>query len=231
MNILYISMNRREKMLGWPWLICCALVMPALFYLWSSPLSFCLEAAIGCTGAVLIFHSFLRASVRVPHTTPAQILLKALLGLIISFVTTIVMNDLFFFYMPQFFSYTDYGPMYYNVNEAAFVAIARECFPLTALAFVVLMPVTEELLFRGLLFGSLFRWNRMLAYVVSVSVFAFLPTIGLIGHYPAMYIVLNFLQYVPLGLILGWVYTSTETIITPIVLRMVLHALAICVMR
>ena len=231
MNTLYISMNQREKLLGWPWLICCAFVMPPLFNLWPGALSFCLEAAIGFAGVMLIFHRFFLASMHVPHTTFTQILLKASLGLVISFVANIAMNDLFFFYLPKYFSYTDYGPMYFNVNEAAFTELVQHDLLLTAPAFVILIPAAEEILFRGLLFGSLFRRNRLLAYVISTGLFAFLPALGLIGHYPADYIVLNVLQYVPLGLILGWVYTCTETIITPIVLRMLLHTLAICSMR
>ena len=231
MNILYVSMNRQEKCLGWLCLIGYTLVLPLLFGLWNSALSVFLEATVSCTAVVLIFRSFLRNSLQVPLTTPAQIILKAALGLIASYVATLCMNDLFFFYLPDFFIYTDFGPMYYNTNEAAFAALVQENFLLTGLAFVVLMPIVEEILFRGLLFGSIFCRSRILAYVVSVGVFAFLPAAGLIGHYPALYIVLIILQYVPLGLILGWVYTSTETILTPILLRMVLHAFAICSMR
>lgn len=223
MNLLYVSMTRREKQLGFPWLVICALVLPALLSLWAAPLAF--------AGTLVIFRSFLRESLQVPLTTPFQIALKVVLGLIVSYVVTIFMNDLFFFYLPDFFEYTDFGPMYYNVNEAAFAEVVRENFLLTAIIFVVLMPVTEEVLFRGLLFGSLFRYNRILSYTVSVAVFAVLPVLPLMGQYPDFYLILNFLQYVPLGLVLGWVYTSTETILTPIILRMVIHAIAICSMR
>lgn len=231
MKILYVSMTRQEKRLGWLCLPCCAVLLPLLFGLWDAPLSFFLEKALGCAAVLLIFRQFLKASFQVPLITPARIGLKALLGLIVSFVATICMNDLFYFYMPDFFVYTDFGPMFYNVNEAAFAALVQQNLILTAVAFVVLMPVTEEVLFRGLLLGSILPRSKILAYVISVGIFTFLPMAGLIGHYPAAYLVLNFLQYVPLGLVLGWVYTSTETIITPILLRMALHALAICAMR
>lgn len=231
MSILYVTMTRREKRLGWLCLPCCVIVLPLVFGLWASPLAFFLEKAIGCAAVAVVFRRFLRESFHVPLITPFKIGLKAVLGLIVSYVVTIFMNDLFFFYLPDFFAYTDFGPMYYNVNEAAFAELVRRNFLLTAVAFVVLTPIAEEVLFRGLLFGQLCPRSKLLAYILSVGLFAFLPVMGLMGQYPASYLVLNFLQYVPLGLALGWVYTSTETIITPIALRMVLHALAICAMR
>lgn len=231
MRTLYVTMTHQEKRLGWLCLPCCAITLPLIFGLWDAPLSFFLEKAICCAAVVLLFRQFLRESFQVPLTTPFRIGLKAVLGLIVSYVVTIFMNDLFFFYLPDYFVYTGFGPMYHNVNEAAFAALAQRNFLLTAAGFVVLMPIAEEVLFRGLLFGSLCPRSKMLAYILSVGLFAFLPVAGLIGDYPAAYLVLNFLQYVPLGLVLGWVYTSTETIITPIVLRMVLHAFAICTMR
>lgn len=231
MNILFVSLNRQEKRLGWPCFVLCTCLLPLVFGLWDSALSVFLEAAISCTAVVLIFRSFLEQSLHVPLTTPGQILLKVVLGLVISFTVTLFMNDITYFYLPQYFTYTDYGPMYYNVNEAAMAACAGENFLLTAFAMVVLIPVAEEVLFRGLLFGSILPKCRALAFLVSVGVFAFLPTLGLIGQYPTVYIVINFWQYVPLGFVLGWVYTSTETILTPILLRMALHALSICSMR
>lgn len=231
MNLLYVSLDPREKRLGWIWFGCYLTIIPLLFGLWNGPLSLFVKTAVNGTAVVLIFRSFLRQSLGVPLTTPAHILLKALLGLILSYVVTIVMNDLFYFYFSGFFAYTDFGPMYYNVNEAAFAALVQENFWLTAIAFVVLMPVVEEVLFRGLLFGTILRRSRWLAYLVSVAVFAFVPAAGLLGSCPTAYIVMNFLQYVPLGLILDWVYTSTETIVTPIVLRMAIHTIAICSMR
>lgn len=231
MNTLYVTMSAREKRLGWLWFGCFVLILTPLAIVWPGAVAVFAKAALSFAAAVLIFRDFLRDSFRVPLTTTGQILLKALLGLIVSSVATIAMNDLFYFYLPEYFAYTDFGPMYYNVNEAAFAALTAEHFWPMTLAFVVLMPIGEELLFRGLLFGSLYRRSRWLAHLVSVALFAFLPTLGLIGNYPTLYIVMNFLQYVPLGLVLGWMYTSTETIVTPIVLRMVLHAVAICSMR
>ena len=231
MNMLYVTMTRRENRLGWVCLALCGLVLPGIFWLWNSPWAVLAESAIGFAAVVLVFRRFLAESLRVPHTTPMQILGKAALGLVVSYVATICMNDLFYFYLPEYFAWSDFGPMYYNVNEEAFAVLVRENFPATALAFVVLMPITEEVLFRGVLFGSLLRFNRTLAVALSAAVFAFLPVIGLLGHVPAGYLILNFLQYIPLGLVLCWVYASTQTILTPVALRMILHALAIFSMR
>ena len=43
----------------------------------------------------------------------------------------------------------------------------------TVLILVVLTPIVEEVLFRGLMFGSLRKYSRSLGYVVSILVYAF----------------------------------------------------------
>ena len=42
----------------------------------------------------------------------------------------------------------------------------------TVLILVVLTPIVEEVLFRGLMFGSLRKYSRSLGYVVSILVYA-----------------------------------------------------------
>ena len=75
---------------------------------------------------------------------------------------------------------------------------------------VVLMPVVEETLFRGLLFGSSRRYSRVLGYVLSTLVYAvycvwqFVFTYGQVDFRYLLLLV----QYLPMSLALTWCSTT-----------------------
>ena len=102
----------------------------------------------------------------------------------------------------------------------------------TAVLLVVLIPLIEETLFRGLVFGSLRQYSRPLAYVVSVLVYA----LACVWRYaleigdPAY--LLLFIQYLPMSLALAWCYDNggsiwgsvgLHTAINAFVLALALH--------
>ncbi len=93
---------------------------------------------------------------------------------------------------------------------------------------VVLMPLVEEPLFRGLLFGATRRYSRVLGYVLSTLVFLPFTASGSssisYGTVDFRYLLL-FLQYVPMSLALTWCYDNGGSIWSPIALHMVLNAL------
>lgn len=97
----------------------------------------------------------------------------------------------------------------------------------TVLIVVVLMPVIEEVLFRGLLFGILRRYSRTMAWIASVvlfmiySVWTFAVAYGKIG-----YLVLAF-QYMPAALALTWCYDRGGSIWSPAVLHMIFNGIAL----
>ena len=96
----------------------------------------------------------------------------------------------------------------------------------TTVLLVVLMPLIEETLFRGLLFGTLRRESRALAYVATVLVYAlscvwryvFQPT-GVDLRY-----LLLAVEYLPMSLALCWCYDNGGSIWSPIALHAVINA-------
>ena len=97
----------------------------------------------------------------------------------------------------------------------------------TVVILVVLMPLVEEPLFRGLLFGATRRYSRVLGYVLSTLVFALYCVWQFVYSYGTVdfrYLLL-FLQYVPMSLALTWCYDNGGSIWSPIALHMVLNAL------
>ena len=95
----------------------------------------------------------------------------------------------------------------------------------TLLVLVVLMPLVEEPLFRGLLFGTVRGYSRALAYVLSTLVYALYCVwqfvFGYGGVDPRYLLVM--IQYVPMSLALTWCYDRGGSIWNPILLHMVLN--------
>lgn len=229
MHLLYLPMNRREKLAGILWLA--AAVLSSVLPLRSDAHRELLFHAVQVLAAVLIFHRFLGASLSVPLTTPLTIVKFALLGLILAQLANLLTNDLIFYFLPNYFGYSETGPYFLNAQKELLRSYAAENFPLTLVGIVFFVPVWEELLHRGLVFGSLVQKNIALAYIAAVLLYAVIPIIPLFGAYRVDYILLSFLQYIPISLMFCWIYTRTETILTPMLAHMLMNAVSIFTLR
>lgn len=183
------------------------------------------------TAAVLIFRQFLQSSFQVPLTPFATVAKFALLGYGLAFLANLLTNDLIFYFLPRHFYYDETGPHFENVCKVAMEAFARENFPLTALSMILFVPLVEEIIHRGLIFGSLVQKNLPLAYLLSTVLYCLVLTIPLWRQYSVDYLILSFLQYIPINLMLCWIYTRTETLLTPILAHMVMNGVSIFTLR
>lgn len=94
----------------------------------------------------------------------------------------------------------------------------------TIVIVVILMPLIDEVLFRGLVFGSLRRFNRPLAWVCSVLLFMIYSVWTFaVAYGDARYLVLAF-QYLPMALALTWCYDRGGSIWSAVVLHAVIDA-------
>ncbi|MEG0320812.1 MAG: type II CAAX endopeptidase family protein [Oscillospiraceae bacterium] len=109
---------------------------------------------------------------------------------------------------------TDY-PQQYAISPGATVAIV-----------VLLQPLVDEILFRGLLFGSLRKYSRLLAYVVSTLAFALCSVWQFVPLYGFSYLLLGIL-YIPLGLAFTWSYDNGGSVWSPILLHMACSGIAL----
>ena len=169
----------------------------------------------------LIFRRFLLASFRVGFTRFGKVFLAASLALLAYFAASTALDLLYRQIMPEFF----------NVNDADIyqTALARPWS--TIFCTVILVPIAEETLHRGLVFGSLHRKNRTVAYVISSILFCYIHIAGYIGVYEAPVLLLCFLQYLPAGLALAWSYEFSGSILTPILMHTAVNAIAMLSMR
>ena len=121
-------------------------------------------------------------------------------------------------------NYFDAG--FANVNDQAIVSMIETTPRLMAVGLIVMVPLTEECLFRGLIFGQLHPKNHTLAYLISAAAFCAVHVMGYIGEVPPLTLALCALQYVPAGLILAAAYRCCGSIFAPILIHTAANAAA-----
>ena len=97
----------------------------------------------------------------------------------------------------------------------------------TVLILVVLMPLIEEVLFRGLVFGNLKHKSRAVAYAVSCLLFALLHVWQFAVKRQDITYFLLMVQYLVPGLVLAWAYDHTGTLWSSVLLHAAANALSV----
>ena len=222
-------MTKNEVRYGWSFYVLQLLIFPSLLVLGNQllrqPLS---EAALNfalfalnflCT--TVIFHRFLLASGRRALELPFRCLRMAFFGLLLYYGGIILVGTLILTLRPDFA----------NANDANILALTQDNYPLMALGTIVLVPITEETLYRGLIFRGLHQKSRLAAYAVSTLVFAAVHVVGYIGILDWGLLGLSLVQYLPAGLALAWAYEKADTIWAPILMHMTINQISITFMR
>ena len=229
MKKLSVSLTQAETFWGWIWLPVQLVALPVILevgnLLLGQPLSvaelnfifFC----VNFIGVTVIFRKFLIKNGSVALSLPWKCLRYAAIGLILYWLLSYVYSVLLYFIAPDFA----------NVNDNAIGSMAQENYSLMAFGIVLLVPVAEETLYRGLIFGSLYNRNRLVAYGVSIAAFAALHVVGYIGYYPVKQLLLCFFQYIPAGFSLAWAYAKADSIWAPILMHIAINQVGILSMR
>jgi len=226
---LSISMTRREFLWGWGYLLFSMFLFPTLLTVVSSLLAKPLTETLAnilyfiinflCVAA--IFRRFLWSSLKAAANRPWRCLLFAAIGFAVYTLALLLLARIT----------ARIDPNFSNVNDDAILDMAQEHTGLMVFCTVFLVPITEETLYRGLLFQGLQRKNRALAYLVSVSVFAWIHVMGYVGQFDWRTLLLCFVQYLPAGIILALAYEKTDTIITPILIHIAVNQIGMSAMR
>lgn len=218
------QMTRSERRWGWCFFAFQMLLLPSLInYVAlciprpysSAEVNFCYHL-ISFLAVSLIFRRFFSKNLRLSAAHPVKLLLTVALCLGAYYAAQEGMTALIYWLDPGFF----------NVNDNSIIAMRRGNLVLTALATVLLAPVTEESLYRGLLFGSARRHGNGFAYLLSAAVFASVHVVGYLGQYSAARLGLCFLQYLPAGLILAAGFHFSGTLTAPILTHMIINAIS-----
>ena len=121
-------------------------------------------------------------------------------------------------------------PEFSNVNNDSLNTMFREERQLLFLGGVIMAPITEELLFRGLIFRGLYDRSPLAAHVVTMALFSLVHITGYIGHYSPLRLLLCFVQYLPASLCLNLAYRYGGTLLSPILMHLLTNLAAMSVM-
>lgn len=169
------------------------------------------------TAVVLIFRKYLLQTLREARWRIGPILGYALLAVLGTMYLTELVSNLVW----------QLNPDYYNVNDVGIDLMLLENKPMVILMTVILAPITEELLFRGLIFRSLFDRSKVLAYLVSMCLFSFIHLTNYISYLDIQWLGLAFLEYLPAAYCLAFAYHNSGSILSPMLVHALVNMLSI----
>ena len=170
---------------------------------------------------LILFHGFLGKNASQAWKHPAGICQAVILGLAAYYACFYAVEKLVFRLLPEFA----------NQNNDAIAAMLSQNRFLMVLGTVVLVPPFEECIFRGMIFGNLYKRSHWAAYTVSILAFSMIHILGYLGTYSPLEIVIALLQYLPAGLCLAWSYTKAGTVFAPIFIHAAVNYITIQSLR
>ena len=228
MKKLSVITTSKERLWGWIYLALQLLILPSLLYLCNIFFNFLLSDteinflffALNFTCVTVIFHRFILENGKKALSSPLKVITTAISGYVVYTLLSYLLSTLIVSLYPEF----------YNVNDDYISGLVTNDFNLMIVGTVLLVPITEEVLYRGLIFSGLYNRSRALAYIVSILAFAALHVINYIGAYSPLHLLLCFLEYLPAGFCLAWAYAKTDSIWTPILIHTLVNFIALSVM-
>lgn len=226
---LSVTPNRKELTLGTIYMLLELFVLPyilaAINMLLPNPMSagklnvvfFVVNFGI----TTLIFRDFLKNTIRKAQGRTLIILIGAIRGFILYWLGNIVVTMLVLKLNPEFI----------NINDATISVMAEQDFLPLAICSVIFVPITEELLFRGVLFAGFYNRSPWKAFLISIAVFSAIHVMNYVFDASWDVLLLCFLQYIPAGLALGWAYKKSDSILAPILMHMAVNAIGMLAMR
>ncbi|MCD8067092.1 MAG: CPBP family intramembrane metalloprotease [Oscillospiraceae bacterium] len=113
-----------------------------------------------------------------------------------------------------------------NPNNEAINEVTESSYGMFKGVGIFIVPIIEETLYRGCVFGTLRSKNRIAAYAVSIVLFALSHVWQYAVAYSDPVLLVYALQYVPLSVVLTWMYDRTGSLWTPIFFHMGVNALS-----
>ena len=223
---MMVKMDRSEITLGSIYYALSYFLLPYLFSLLG--MLFALEQWL-CQVALffanflftlLIFRRFLLKSSKAALGSMGKFLGHTVLGFVFYYISNFVVVFLITLLRPDFS----------NLNDANIVSLAQKGGIWIAAGAVILVPLAEEMLFRGLLFDAWGKKHPIGAWFLSAGVFSAIHIVGYIGSYDVFSFILAFIQYLPAGFSLAYAYKASGTIWAPILMHTVINLIGVMIL-
>ncbi len=223
-----LTLSRTEIGFGWIYLAAEFLLIPQLIYTlggffggFSDAVANFIYYLTNAAACAFLFRGLLRQSLEQAGHRPAQLLLCSVAAFVACQICFHIMEWILHAIMPEFTNVND-NTIFQMVSAAPF---------LMGIGTILLVPIAEECLFRGLLFIPIYRKNHFFGYLVSTLAFSAIHVVGYIGIYPPALLVLCFLQYIPAGLLLAWSCAASGSLFTSILVHSAINAVSFLTLR
>lgn len=167
----------------------------------------------------LICRRFLLKSLKSAASAPFRCLKAAFFGFLLLRISQFIIGYITVLLLPNFV----------NQNDQSIAGIVEQNPLLIRLGVILLVPLAEEVLFRGLIFRELYSKNKVAAYLISSAAFCAIHLIQYLPLYDPITLLFSFLQYLPAGLCLAWAYVKADTIIAPILIHMTVNQIGMSI--
>lgn len=169
----------------------------------------------------VVYRDFLIKNFKTLVRNPWQTFRFAGAGLILYWIASYAVSYLIIKIYPDFF----------NANDMSISQMTKENFTLMSIGTIILVPVVEETLYRGVVFGGIFDKSSVLAYVVSTELFSVIHILAYVSTYTPLQLLLSFIQYLPAGICLAWSYKKADSIWAPILIHIAVNQVGTYSMR
>ena len=172
---------------------------------------------------IAIFHRFLLEQFRRIKGSVGRLIGVVAIGCVMYYGGSIVVN------LITAIMTKSLGAEITNQNQEALVQMIKGDVMQSTVIISLCGPIVEECLMRGLIFRPLRPRSRVLAYALSMLVFASLHVVSSIvsGGTNLVEVLLNLLAYLPGGFALAWVYERTKTIWASIFTHLTVNTLVL----
>lgn len=223
--VLSVHITDREQIWGISYLLFSLFLLPSLLNILNGYLPVSLGNAwlnflyflVNFLCIIWIFHGFFKRSFLYASSHIGDFLLAVLIGLggylLSSWILSVLYSQLF--------------PDFHNINDNSISSMAHGNFWVMAIGTVLLVPIAEEALHRGLIFGSLYQKSHLAAYLLSTAIFSAVHIMGYADVYSVGHLILAFIQYIPAGLALSWAYRKSGSIFAPILIHTMINAVSL----
>jgi len=124
-----------------------------------------------------------------------------------------------------------FGFRFANNNDQFVVQMADDRYLLMFIGTVILVPVAEEALHRGVVFRGLYDRSPKWAWCICTVLFSLIHVAGYVGTAAPTDLILSFLQYIPAGLCLAGAYRLSGSLLCPVLIHMAINAMAMLSLR
>ena len=215
-------LTRAELILGWCYLPVYLVALNVLLTYLNRRFSLgldllginCIYFAVNFLAVLLIFRRFLRQPFFGSRFW--DFVQALILGFVLHWAATQLLSLLLTRLVPDFTIYN---------NKTVTGLVSQNRWVMLAIS-LVLAPVIEETLVRGLVFGSLREGSRVMAYLVSAVLFTLMHNWQYLGVYPLRSVLFSCIPYLPASAALAWTYEKSGTIWCAVTLHALINAMS-----